>query len=379
MSALRRFLVTLFLLAALGAAGWYGWREWDMRSDIQSTQDAYVRGEITTLAPRVAGYVVEIRADDNEEVRAKDILMRIDPRDYRAAEARMQASLEQAKAALGQAEARLALQNSQIDVAEAALTAAQAQSQNAELTLQRAKELLARGAGTQASYDQAAAAEVTGRSSVIQATAQVSYQRQQVAVLKADVTAAVAKITDATASLDTARNALEDTAIWAPITGTIANRRTRIGEYVTAGTRMLSIVPKEGLWIEANFRETQLARMRPGQPASITLDVHAGQRICGYVESIGPASGSEFALVPADNATGNFTKIVRRFPVRIRANASSPDRELLRPGMSTTVRVATDAIDLAGCRSDPLKDQQQRSIPQLPDHPGLGDVPRRRD
>ncbi|MGY2046678.1 HlyD family secretion protein [Methylobacterium sp. JK268] len=374
MSALRRFLVTLCLLAAFVAAAWYGWREWDMRGAVQSTEDAYVRGEITTLSPRVAGYAVAILADDGEAVHAKQVVVRIDPRDFRAAVARAQATLDQARAGLGQAKARLDLQASQIEVAEAALRSAEAQAQNAELTLGRARDLLARGAGTQAAFDQASAAEVTATSAVTQARAQLAYQRRQLGVLQADVTAAEAKVADAQASLDTARLALDDTEVWAPVAGTIANRRTRVGEYVTAGTRMLSIVPREGLWIEANFRETQLARMRPDQPVWIGLDTYGGRRVCGYVEAVGPASGSEFSLVPADNATGNFTKIVRRFPVRIRASANDADRGLLKPGMSTLVRVAVDAPEIDGCRFDPVRDRQLRSVPILPAHPGLAEA-----
>lgn len=136
------------------------------------------------------------------------------------------------------------------------------------------------------------------------------------------------------------------------------------------GTRLLSVVPLEGLWVEANFRETQLGRMRPDQPVSIVLDTYGGQRICGYVEAIGPASSSDFALIPADNATGNFTKIVRRFPVRVRANLSDQNRALMRSGMSATVRVATEEKAPDGCNFDPVKDRQTRTLPKLSALPG---------
>jgi membrane fusion protein (multidrug efflux system) len=258
-----------------------------------------------------------------------------------------------------------------IEVADAGVKAAEAQAENARATLQRAHELLARGAGTQAAFDQATAADVSARASVAQARAQLDLQRQQVGVLEADVRAAQSKVTDGEVARNTARLALEDTEVWAPIAGTVANRRTRVGEYVTVGTRMLSIVPRDGLWVEANFRETQMAGMKEGQPVAIALDTYGGERVCGYVEAVGPAAASEFALVPPDNATGNFTKIVRRFPVRIRANLTDPNQHLLKPGMSTTVRVAVAGSDSQGCRFDPAKDRQPRSVPRLPAHPGL--------
>ena len=371
MSAVRRFLTLLFVVIALAAALWYGWRSWDMHGDVQTTEDAYVKGEILVLSPRVSGYAVAILADDNEKVAAKQVIVRIDPRDYRAAVQRAQASLDQANAALVQSNERLALQASQIEVAEAGLKAADAVTQNADIVLQRAKELLARGSGTQATFDQATAGDISAKASSAQAKAQLDYQRNQVGVLKADILVSEAKATDSKESLGTARLALEDTEVWAPLSGFIANRRTRVGEYVTVGTRMLSIVPTEGLWIEANFRETQLSRMKPDQPVSITVDTYRQLHLCGYVETIGQAAGSEFALVPPDNATGNFTKIVRRFPVRIRIARSDPNAGVLRPGMSTVVAVGVDGADVAGCHFSADKDRQPRAMPVLPAHPGL--------
>ena len=172
-------------------------------------------------------------------------------------------------------------------------------------------------------------------------------QRQVIEQVEADERLAAATLGSAEATEVSARLALEDTGVWTAIAGVVANRRSRVGEYVTAGTRMLSVVPTEGLWIEANFRETQLARMRPDQPVAIRLDTYPGRVLCGYVESIGVASGTEFSLFPPDNVTGNFTKIVRRFPVRIRVNATDPGVALPGAGMSAEVRVgvaATSAV-----------------------------------
>ena len=371
MRAILRLFVLLVLLAASAAGAWFMLGVWDASATVQGTEDAYVHGEITALSPRVAGYAVAIEADDDDAVSAKQVLVRIDPRDYAAALDRAAAAVDQAKAQLGQAKSKLDLQASTIEVAEAALKGAEAQATNAETTLKRATELLSRGSGTQATFDSASAAAVGARATADQARAQLHLQRSQVDVLKADVRVAETKVQDAEAAAMTARRALEDTQVWAPIAGTVANRRTRVGEYVTVGTRMLSIVPAEGLWIEANFRETQLKDMKPDQPVAITLDTFGARRVCGYVEAIGPASGSEFALVPPDNATGNFTKIVRRFPVRIRPSNADSNRGLLKPGMSARVRVAVAAPNADGCLFDPARDRQERRLAKLPPHPGL--------
>jgi membrane fusion protein (multidrug efflux system) len=373
MTAIRRFLTIVLLLASSATAAWFAWSAWESGGRVQSTDDAYVHGEITVLSPRVAGYVVAVEADDNDAVAAKQTLVRIDPRDYRSAADRASAAIDQAKAALDQSKSKLTLQASMIEVAEAALKAASAQAENADTTLQRARSLLSHGSGTQAAFDQASATAVSAHALVDQTKAQLNLQRTQIEVLRADVRVAETKVQDAEAAMTTARHALEDTEIWAPIAGVIANRRTRVGEYVTLGTRMLSIVPSEGLWIEANFRETQLVRMKPDQPAAIEVDAAGDRRVCGYVDAIGPASGSEFALIPPDNATGNFTKIVRRFPVRLRAFRSDPNRGLLKPGMSTRVRVAVEGAEIDGCRFDAEKDRQLRSLTKLPPHPGISD------
>jgi membrane fusion protein (multidrug efflux system) len=169
--------------------------------------------------------------------------------------------------------------------------------------------------------------------------------------------------------------------ILSPVDGVIANRKARVGEYVTAGTRMLSVVPSSNLWIEANYRETQPGQMKVGDPVRVNIDTYPGTSVCGYVEAIAPASGSEFALIPPDNATGNFTKIVRRFTVRIRLNAREPNAALARPGMSVETAVAvsgggnsspTESAARIGCSFDPAKDMLERPITQLPPHPGLG-------
>jgi membrane fusion protein (multidrug efflux system) len=380
-AGLKRVAVALCLIAALGASSYYGWRWYELSRDIQVTDNAYVRGEITNLSSRVTGYAVEILFDDNMPVKATQVVVRIDPRDFRMTVEKSQAALDQAKANLVQIGVQRELERSKIAVAEAALRSAEAQAKNAEIVLTRATDLLQKGAGTQATFDSAIAAAVQARAAVDQANANLAYEREQLAVIDSNEAVAKAQVDSADAALLSAKFALNDTEVWAPIDGIIANRKTRVGEYVTAGTSMLAIVPIDNLWIEANYRETQVGHMKTGDPVRITVDTYPGKPLCGYVEGIAPASGSEFALIPPDNATGNFTKIVRRFTVRIRFNATDANATLARPGMSVETAIAVSTPDNASpverghridCSFDPVKDVAVRPLTKLPEHPGLG-------
>jgi membrane fusion protein (multidrug efflux system) len=380
-AGLKRVLVALVLIGGLAAAGFFGWRWYDRSREVQFTDDAYVRGEITSVSARVTGYAVEILTDDNLPVKAAQVVARIDPRDFRMNVDKAQATLDQAKANLAQIGALRELEKSKILVAEAALRSAMAQTKNAELALQRAATLAAKSFASQATVDADTAAAAQTRSGVDEAQANLAFAREQLVVIDSNEAVARAQVESAEASLLSAKFALTDTEIWAPISGIVANRKTRVGEYVTAGTRLLSIVPTADLWIEANYRETQIGNMKVGDPARIDVDTFARATLCGYVESIAPAAGSEFALIPPDNATGNFTKIVRRFTVRIRFNASEGNAGLARPGMSVETRVAvstdenvsaTDRARRFGCAFDPSRDIVERALTKLPEHPGLG-------
>jgi membrane fusion protein (multidrug efflux system) len=369
-AGLKRIAVALAAIAVLAVTGYYGWSWYERTRSAQVTDDAYVRGEITAISPRVTGYATEVLVDDDMRVNAGQVLVRIDPRDFRMAVEKAQAALDQAKASLSQIAAQRQLENSKIAVAEASLRSAEAQAKNADITLSRATELFQKAAGSQATLDSATAAAATARAAVDQARANVSYEREQLVVIDANETAAKAQVASAQANLLSSKFALDDTEIWSPVDGVIANRKTRVGEYVTAGTRMLSVVPSTNLWIEANYRETQLGQMKVGDPVRVNMDTYPGTSLCGYVEAIAP-----------DNATGNFTKIVRRFTVRIRLNAREPNAALARPGMSVETAVAvsgrgnsspTESAARIGCSFDPAKDMLERPITQLPLHPGLG-------
>jgi membrane fusion protein, multidrug efflux system len=380
-AGLKRIAVALALIVVLVPAGYYLWRWYDRSRDVQTTNDAYVRGEITDLGSRVSGYAVEVLSDDGMPVKAADVVVRIDPRDFRMAVEKAEAALNQAKADLASVAASRELGKSKVAVAEAALRSAEAQAKNSDTTLTRATILAKDRFGTQAALDDAQAAAMKAHSEVDQATANLAYENQQLVVIDANIGVAKAKVGSAEAALLTAKFALADTAVWAPIDGIVANRKTQVGEYVAAGTRMLSIVPIENLWVEANYRETQVGGMKVGDPVRVGVDTYPGKPICGYVEAVLPAAGAEFALVPPDNATGNFTKIVRRFTVRIRFNRRDANAVLARPGMSVETAVAVSTADNASptergnrvaCSFDPAKDMIERSLTKLPEHPGLG-------
>ncbi len=283
-AGLKRMAVALGVIAVLGIAGYYGWVWYDGSRDVQTTNDAYVRGEITAVSPRVSGYATEVLFDDGMPVKAADVLVRIDPRDFRMAVEKAQAALNEANAALSQIAAKRALENSKIAVADAALRSAEAQAKNSDTALMRATVLYQKSYGTQVARDDASAANVAARSSVDQANANVAYEREQLVVIDSDEAVAKAQVDAAQAALLSAKFALDDTEIWAPIDGIVANRTIRTGEYVSAGTRILSIVPTSDLWIEANYRETQVGRMTVGDPVRIGVDTYPGRRFCGYVE-----------------------------------------------------------------------------------------------
>jgi membrane fusion protein (multidrug efflux system) len=273
------------------------------------------------------------------------------------------------------------LGKSKVAVAQAALRSAEAQAKDSDTSLMRATILAKDRFGTQAALDDAQAAGVKAHSAVDEATANLAYQNEQLVVIDANEAVAKARVDSAQAALLSAKFALADTAVWAPIEGVVANRKMRVGEYAAAGMPMLSIVPIQHLWVEANYRETQIGRMKVGDPVRVDMDTYPGRPICGYVEAILPAAGAEFALVPPDNATGNFTKIVRRFTVRIRFNRRDTTAALARPGMSVETAVAVSALNGAsatelgkrvGCAFDPAKDISARTLMKLPEHPGLG-------
>jgi len=329
------------LLLSLGI-GWYGVTWWTVGRFVESTDDAYVGGNVTPIAPHVAGFVKQILVADDQYVRAGQPLIRLDPRDLLASMDHAQAVLAERQAALGNLQAQYTLQQSVLRQAQADLSAASASAVFAGQDASRYESLAASEAGSRQDAQRAYTGVQKADAAVTAADARLAVARDQFSVLDAQIVGAKARIAQAQADVDTARLNLGYTDIVSPVAGYVGDRYAEVGAYVAVGTDLLSIVPASGLWVDANFKEDQLAKMRPGDPATVVADVLPGQVISGHVLSLAPATGAVFSVIPPQNATGNFTKIVQRVPVRIALDGNAGTLGLLRPGLSTTVSVRTE-------------------------------------
>ncbi|MHC8395418.1 HlyD family secretion protein [Pseudomonas sp. LB3P93] len=316
------------------AAGW----AMAVSSGSTSTDNAYVRGDVTSLAAKVAGYVTAVEVKDNQAVRAGDVLFRIDNRDYRARLAQAEANVSAAQARLSHVDAETQLQHSLIRQAEAQRRSATAEMNLANKTHDRNRKLIISNAVSQALVDETGAARSKTEASVSAASATVEAQQQRIAVLVAQREAAVAAVTQAQAARDLAQIDLDSTVVHAPVDGVVGNRQVRIGRFVTTGVALLDIVPVHDVWVVANFKETQLEHIRPGQRVRVTVDGYSEETLEGVVDSFAPGSGSAFSLLPTDNATGNFVRVVQRVPVKIRL-AHNPLPGRIVPGLSARVEV----------------------------------------
>ncbi|MCV9967601.1 HlyD family secretion protein [Pararhizobium sp. BT-229] len=329
----------LGLLLCLGAvvvvaAGW----AWTRSSSTMSTDNAYIRGDVTSLAPKVAGYVMAVEVEDNQTVLAGDVLFRIDDRDYRARLAQAVANVEAARAHLTNVDAETQLQHVLVQQAAAQKRSAVAEMDLAIKAYGRRRELIRSNAVSQAHVDESDAARSRAEAGVSASSATVEAQRQRITVLAAQREAAVAAVAQAQAARDLAQIDLDSTVVRAPVGGVIGNRQVRIGRLVAPGAPLLDIVPVGDVWVVANFKETQLEHIHPGQRVRITIDGYPNETIEGVVDSFAPGSGSAFSLLPTDNATGNFVRVVQRVPVKIRfANNPLPGR--LVPGLSARVEI----------------------------------------
>jgi membrane fusion protein, multidrug efflux system len=331
-------LVGLALATTLGGAG-YGRYWWDVGRFIESTDDAYAGGNITAVSPHVAGFVAEIPVTDNQYVHAGQVLIRLDQRDFQAARDHAKAAADQRQAALAGLEAKYALQEAMVGKAEADLNAKRARATFAVADAVRYRDLAATTFGTRQNAERASAADREAQSETKSAEAALAAARQQLSVLDAELAESRAGVAQAKADLETARLNLGYTEIRSPIDGYIGNRAAQVGAYVANGAYLLSVIPARGLWVDANFKEDQLAQMRPGQPATVVADVLPGKTFHGHVDSLAPGTGAVFSVIPPENATGNFTKIVQRVPVRIALDNARLGE--LRPGLSTTVSIDT--------------------------------------
>jgi membrane fusion protein (multidrug efflux system) len=324
-------------------------------SSSEATNDAYVTADYTVVAPRVAGQITRLLVEDNQVVHQGQILAQIDDRDYRAAAASAQANVAMAKAAIDNASTSIVQQQSVIEQANAALAAARASYTFARADYSRYTDLASRGAGSVQNAQQAQSRINTAQADVARSQAAVQAARQQVAVLQSVRNRAQAALEQASAALDTARLNLSWTHIVAPVDGMVGQRSVRLGAYVTAGTPLLAVVPLQRAYVVANFQETQLTSVRRGQPADIRVDTFPGAVLHGTVDSLAPATGVTFAPFAPDNATGNFTKIVQRIPVKILLHPGQPELERLRVGMSVEATIRTDDLNANGNTGGILK------------------------
>ncbi len=328
-------------LLALGAGAWFGQSWWTTGRFMVSTDDAYVGARSSTLSPKVSGYIADVAVEDNAQVKAGDVLVRIDDGDYRLAvqTARDQVAVQQASIErLGK---QVIAQEAGVEQAKAQLASAKAGAIRTDLELKRQQDLATRQINSRASLEQAQANNDQAVAAVQAGDAGVASAAASVDVLKAQREEAARTLQQFQTALAKAERDLSFTVIRAPFDGVVGNRAMQVGDYVQPTQRLASLVPLEAVYIDANFKETQVSRLQPGQPVSISVDALPGQTIEGRVASFAPASGSVFSLLPPDNATGNFTKIVQRLPVRILVPAVVAEQSVLRPGMSVVVKVNT--------------------------------------
>jgi len=338
---LRRLLMAGAAVAVLSGAAWYGWNYWTVGRFLVSTDDAYVKADNTTIAPKVSGYLTQVLVGDNERVKAGQMLARIDDRDFIVA-------LDQARADVAAAQATVASKKAQLDVQQAVIEAARAtvEVDTAARTFavqenKRYTDLAATGYGS-VQNAQAAQSKNAGAEAAIQRDqANLVSALKQVDLIKAELAQAVAASARAAAQQRQAELNLGYTTVTAPIDGVVGNRTLRTGQFVQAGTQLMSLVPASGAYIVANFKETQLTHVHEGQKVDVEVDMFPGQIVHGHVDSLAPASGQEFALLPPDNATGNFTKVVQRIPVKIALEGGAPIE--LRPGMSVIPTIETQS------------------------------------
>ncbi len=328
------FVAIVLLAAAAFFADWYF-----VGRHYEHTDNAYVQGEITRISSQLAARIEQVHVEDNQHVEPGDLLVTLEAGDFRLALEQARANLAIHEAELAQARSRLTQQNSLIAASQAALAAAQANLERSQLDLSRVEALRKPGFVSEERVTTLSADARVARSQRQKAEADLSAQRQQVDTLEAEVQRLQALIGSARAQIEQAELNLRRTEIRSPISGIVGQRSARAGQYVSVGAYLMSVVPDEDIWVQANFKETQIGRMHEGQTAELTFDSFPDTPIEGRVESLFPASGAQFSLLPPDNATGNFTKVVQRIPVKLTFAPDNPLKGRIRPGMSVDVKV----------------------------------------
>ncbi|NIX77097.1 HlyD family secretion protein [Microvirga terricola] len=337
----KRPVIMAVLAAALAFGGYEGFHWWTVGRFMVSTDDAYVQADITILSAKVSGYVSSLAVTNNQSVKVGDLIAKIDDGDYRLA-------LQSAKDKLATQASTITRIGRQIEAgkasvvqAQAQIAAAQADSERAEADYSRQLQLSQANYASKATFDAAKAARDRSDANVKSAEAALTAAQANVAVLSAQQVEAQRVAAELQTSVDKAQRDLSFTEIRAPLDGVIGNKAVEVGTYVQPGARLAALVPLANVHVDANFKETQLKRLEPGQKVHIEVDAYPNKDIVGTVESVSPAAGAVFSLLPPENATGNFTKIVQRVPVRVTVNPDIARQGLLRPGMSVVVSVDT--------------------------------------
>ena len=338
---LRRLGLLGAALATLSGGAWASHDWWTVGRYVETTDDAYVGGNVTAIAPHVSGFVAQVLAADNERVRTGQVLVRLDPRDFQTALDHAAAVVAARTTEVEGLRARYTLQHSTIRQYEADRVAKAARATFTAQDAERYRNLAQTNAVSRQEAQQSSTLDQEARAAVSSSAAGLEAARQQLKVLEAQIAAARAAEAQARSDLQTAQLDLGYTEIRAPIDGYVSNRAAQVGAYVKQGAYLVSVIPAAGLWVDANFKEDQLARIRPGQTATVRTDVLPHQPFHGRVLSLAHGTGAVFSVIPPENATGNFTKIVQRVPVRIAVDPQDAGLEVLRPGLSITASVDT--------------------------------------
>ena len=324
----------------------------------QDTNDAYIQADAVTISPKISGYVEQVLVGDNEDVKAGQPLVRIDPRDYNAQAQQFQAQIDVATANADNVKAMVGEQEATIAQARAQLASAEQDARFAAREVARYAPLAATGAETLERLASMRNQAAKARAAADAQRAVLTSAERRIASLNAQIRQAAAQGEAARAQLSAAHVNVGSTVLKSSVAGRVGDRSVRAGQFVQAGTRLMSVVPLSKLYVTANFKETQIGLMRPGQHATIEVDALDGTEIAGHVESISPGTGAQFSLLPPQNATGNFTKIVQRVPVRIALDAGAEARRILVPGLSVTVTV--DTLSAKGTQRNIAKEEEAR-------------------
>ncbi len=335
---MKRLLTFFILICVLAGASWAGFLWFKERQHYESTDNAYLKTNSVLITPKVSGYVAELHIDDNQAVKQGDIIAVIDDRDYQAKLEFTQAQVIEAQAHIQKIRATKNTQHANIASADAQVSVVEAKRQQINQDLQRFNALIERGSAPRQTLDKIQAESKQAFAELRGSQAAVSAQQKQLTSFDSEIAEAEARVKQAQAQVSLAKIDLENTKIRAPFDGVIGHRGVQLGAFVQAGTNLAYLLETQKIWAEANFKETQIENMKIGQPVKIHVDAYPNLSFTGKVDSFAPASGSEFSILPAENATGNFTKIVRRVPVKIVFDANE-NTALLKSGFSVNVKV----------------------------------------